>query len=177
MTSFSSDEVRVLELLKDYGPYYDRVLKQSYRYKLALTADVLKTGKVEVVHPDNETKTHSFIPIGSLQGNTFSWYKGMNKFIYDTIFNSGLESIKHSLIKKLCTPEVVTLPGKYKKVIPYLVALINPSFKVLESESPDPKNKMVFFFATDLNIRDDYDFDGFLKALSKPRRGSRKNKR
>ena len=163
MTSLNKD-INFLDTVKTYKKCYTNVLLKSHLYKFLLRKENIKPkiSKIRVKN-NNHITYHDFIPIGFLIKNDFKWINGLNELFYEHFLKCDLEKyISQDLINYLFNNNSINLSKKYRYVIPYLIAITNPAFNIIEYR--DDKNHR-FFGLVKLNIKDNFDYDKFIGRL------------
>jgi len=97
----------------------------NYKYKWLKGHYDNTIDKIEATEKNTKkTETYDYIQFGILEGNTFTWYPGMNTIIYDNI-KEHIFSNEIPTIKELFDKQTITFDSnKYRFVIPYFIAIV-----------------------------------------------------
>lgn len=147
-----NDRIFMRNLLISYKNRYNYIMRQSLlKYKILLKKKHMKFDLTKIKVFDKDTKTYkkcTFIPVGYHKNNKFNWSGSMNNIILNRLKNTEfMNDVSHKLINKLFSKKS-KFSNVYKKIIPYIVSIINPKFNLIQFSN----NNIIFYSLIDLNI-------------------------
>ena len=151
------------------------MVQKSYGYNIDLENALKKgEGKISVINKNtSENNYHSFILYGKYNENTetFIWFNNIQNIILQDMIKKDIIGVfstsyyRGPTIVKLLSKPKIKISKKYKKVIPYLLAIIQNTYNIISFDTSN-KNETVYVGIA-MNIKDKFNQKLFDKDMEK----------
>jgi hypothetical protein len=151
----------------EYKSHYDIMLNKSFKYIINLNlyhiSNQLNTITTTI---NNKIKQYSFINLGIIQNNEFTWLNlDTRDALYDILIDSQfIENgyITLNFLNKFFTNQSFKINKRNKYFIIYLISMIT-SYNIIKFISDD--NNIEYFGMIQLKIKDGFNFNQFMLKL------------
>ena len=154
----------LFRIVLNYKKIFEEVITTSLKYKINLTKDAFISNKTQVTTKNGKKIDRLIFPFG-YQDKTkqkFKWLDNIKEMFLQHMEKYDIKKIfgTDSTIKKLFESEF-EISNDFHYVLPYLIAIFNPSFNLVRFQSGD-----IYYYAlVELNIDVDFIFDDFICEL------------
>lgn len=167
---FTDKDKLFFSIILKYGTVFEEVVKQSYNYTIKMeTALRNNTKNVTVINKTTNSKhKFHFTPYCKYDEatETFSWLCSQPNAIFQYLYRNGdIENkfIDTSTIEKLFSRHEMQIPIEYKKVVPYLIAIIMLDESIIPFSSPT--SSITMYIGIKMKLSSKFDLHGFKKEL------------
>jgi hypothetical protein len=172
---FTKQDKYFFSIILKHGKIFDDVVQKSYGYNIDLENALKKDeGKISVINKNTgENNYHSFILYGKYNENTetFIWFNNIQNIILQDMIKKDIIGVfstsyyRGPTIVKLLSKPKIKISKKYKKVIPYLLAIIQNTYNIISFDTSN-KNETVYVGIA-MNIKDKFNQKLFDKDMEK----------
>ena len=172
---FTKQDKYFFSIILEHGKIFDDVVQKSYGYNIDLENALKKgEGKISVINKNTgENNYHSFILYGKYNENTetFIWFNNVQNVILQDMIKKDIIGVfstsyyRGPTIVKLLSKPKIKISKKYKKVIPYLLAIIQNTYNIISFDTSN-KNETVYVGIA-MNIKDKFNQKLFDKDMEK----------
>ena len=172
---FTKQDKYFFSIILEHGKIFDDVVQKSYGYNIDLENALKKDeGKISVINKNTgENNYHSFILYGKYNENTetFIWFNNIQNIILQDMIKKDIIGVfstsyyRGPTIVKLLSKPKIKISKKYKKVIPYLLAIIQNTYNIISFDTSN-KNETVYVGIA-MNIKDKFNQKLFDKDMEK----------
>jgi len=126
-SNFTKFDYSVFDVFMTYKSFYELLMHKSLEYKIEFIDYnmPMEISYYKLSQPKKKFKTNGFV-IGHLEKNTFIWqYPEQRKMfadIYFETFNEDMNKKVMNSLTKLLMYDRITLPEKYRQIIPYVLS-------------------------------------------------------
>jgi hypothetical protein len=172
---FNKQDKYFFSIILKHGKIFDEVVQKSYGYNIDLENALKKgEGKIAVINKNTgENNSHSFILYGKYNENTetFSWFNNIQNVILQDMIKKDIIGVfstsyyRGPTIVKLLSKPKIKISKKYKKVIPYLLAIIQNTYNIIPFDTSNSYENV--YVGIGMNIKDKFNQKLFDKDMEK----------